>query len=219
MFGIHDLSLFILAGFLLNITPGPDMLYVIGRSASQGRRAGFVAALGIGAGCFVHIFAAAIGLSALLLASATAFAVLKIIGAAYLCYVGLSMLFTTRTRLTSNKTIAPAPLVSVFMQGFLTNALNPKVALFFLAFLPQFIGADADNKALALLVLGTLFNITGTLWNAFVAWGAASVSTRVHNSMIILWMNRAIGTLFVALGLRLALASGNGDIPYFSPER
>jgi threonine/homoserine/homoserine lactone efflux protein len=212
MFGIHDLSLFIAAGLLLNVTPGPDMLYVIGRSASQGRRAGFVAALGIGAGCFVHIFAAAIGLSALLLASATAFAVLKIIGAAYLCYVGLSMLFAKRTRVASSEPVAPAPLASVFMQGFLTNALNPKVALFFLAFLPQFIRADADDQALALLTLGTLFNITGTLWNVFVAWGAASVSTRAHNSTLILWMNRAIGTLFVALGLRLAFASGNGDI-------
>jgi threonine/homoserine/homoserine lactone efflux protein len=206
MFGIHDLSLFILAGILLNITPGPDMLYVIGRSASQGQRAGFVAALGIGAGCVVHIAAAAIGLSALLLTSATAFIVLKVIGAAYLCYIGLSMLMTKRTRLSSNETIAPAPLSNVFLQGFLTNALNPKVALFFLAFLPQFIRADADDKAVALLVLGTLFNITGTLWNIFVAWAAASASTHVHNSAIVTLMNRSIGALFVALGLRLAFA-------------
>jgi threonine/homoserine/homoserine lactone efflux protein len=206
MLGTHDLALFILAGLLLNITPGPDMLYVIGRSAAQGRRAGFVAALGIGAGCFVHIFAAAIGVSALLVASATAFTLLKIVGAAYLCYVGLSLLLAKRTRVASNMVITPARLTTVFMQGFLTNALNPKVALFFLAFLPQFIGTDAAHKALAFVFLGTLFNVTGTLWNLFVAWAAARAGVRLRQSSIVTWMNRGIGTLFVALGIRLAFS-------------
>jgi threonine/homoserine/homoserine lactone efflux protein len=210
MFGTHDLALFILAGLLLNITPGPDMLYVIGRSAAQGRRAGFIAALGIGAGCFIHIFAAAIGLSALLVASATAFTILKVVGAAYLCYVGLSMLMTKDTRGAPQDTIARAPLVTVFSQGFLTNALNPKVALFFLAFLPQFIAVDVAQKTLAFLFLGTLFNVTGTLWNVFVAWAvataAARASTRIRDSSIVTWMTRSIGALFLVIGVRLAFS-------------
>lgn len=210
MFGTHDLALFMLAGLLLNITPGPDMLYVIGRSAAQGRRAGFIAALGIGAGCFIHIFAAAIGLSALLVASATAFTILKVVGAAYLCYVGLSMLMTKDTRGAPQDTIARAPLATVFAQGFLTNALNPKVALFFLAFLPQFITIDVPQKTLAFLFLGALFNVTGTLWNVFVAWAVASAaaraSTRIRESSIVTWMTRSIGALFLAIGVRLAFS-------------
>jgi threonine/homoserine/homoserine lactone efflux protein len=210
MFGTHDLALFMLAGLLLNITPGPDMLYVIGRSAAQGRRAGFVAALGIGAGCFIHIFAAAIGLSALLVASAAAFTFLKFVGAAYLCYVGLSMLMTKDTRGAPKNAIAYASLATVFAQGFLTNALNPKVALFFLAFLPQFIAVDVAQKMLAFLFLGAVFNVTGTLWNLLVAWavaaGAARASTRIRESSMVMWTTRSIGALFLAIGVRLAFS-------------
>src|SRR5271167_2099108 len=140
MLGIHDLWLFVLAGLLLNITPGPDTLYIVGRSSTQGARAGAVAALGIGAGALVHICAAALGLSAILAASATAFNTVKIIGAVYLLYVGIGLI-------RSAAAIAAPPIATerrlaslrgIFLQGFLTNVLNPKVALFFLAFLPQF---------------------------------------------------------------------------------
>jgi len=206
MLGTHDLLLFIGSGLLLNVTPGPDTLYVVGRSTTQGLRAGVVAALGIGAGTLVHISAAAFGLSAILAASAGAFTAIKLIGAAYLVYVGLSLAFSSSTPLDAAP-LAPASLGTVFLQGFLTNVLNPKVALFFLAFLPQFVEADAANKALAFLFLGLVFNANGTLWNLFVAWSAARVTAGLRQRAAALkWFNRCVGGIFVALGIRLALA-------------
>lgn len=207
MFGTHDFLLFVFAGLLLNITPGPDMLYVMGRSSTQGWPAGFAAALGIGAGCFVHILAGALGVSAVLAASATAFTVLKIIGAIYLCYVGVSMLLSSRApAATQELQLVPVKLSAVFTQGFLTNALNPKVALFFLAFVPQFIAVDAPRKWLAFVFLGTVFNVTGTLWNLLVARVAASAGSKLRRSTMAAWMNRCIGAFFVVLGVRLAFA-------------
>jgi len=209
MLGTHDLLLFVGSGLLLNVTPGPDTLYVVGRGTTQGLRAGVVAALGIGAGTLVHISAAAFGLSAILAASAGAFTAVKLIGAAYLVYVGLSLAFSSSTPLdqTGTTPLAPASLGTVFMQGFLTNVLNPKVALFFLAFLPQFVESDAANKPLAFLFLGLVFNVNGTLWNLFIAWSAARVSAGLRQRAAALqWFNRCVGGIFVALGIRLALA-------------
>ena len=208
MLGTHDLLLFIVSGWLLNITPGPDMLYIIGRSTAQGLREGIVAALGVGAGIFIHIAATALGLSAILAASAGAFTVIKLLGAAYLVYVGIALLLSSSTPFDSAAAtrLAPASLRSVFMQGFLTNVLNPKVALFFLAFLPQFVESDAANKPLAFLFLGLLFNVNGTLWNLFVAWSAARMTSGLRRSATALkWFNRCVGGIFVALGVRLAL--------------
>ena len=140
MLGIHDLALFILSGLLLNITPGADTLYIVGRSTTQGFKSGAMAAFGIGAGCFVHILAAALGLSAILAASATAFTVVKLVGAAYLLYLGISLLRSNaRAQPAEEERRASIPLRSIFAQGVMTIVLNPKVALFFLAFLPQFI--------------------------------------------------------------------------------
>ena len=130
MFGTQDLALFVFSALLLNITPGPDTLYVVARSSTQGARAGAIAALGIGAGTLVHITAAALGLSALFAASATAFTVLKLVGAAYLVYVGISMMRSRRPNAEVAVAPAHAALRSVFIQGFWTNVLNPKVALF-----------------------------------------------------------------------------------------
>jgi threonine/homoserine/homoserine lactone efflux protein len=206
--GTHDLWLFVLSGLLLNITPGPDTLYIVGRSSTLGVRAGAVAALGIGAGVLVHICAAALGLSALLAASATAFAVVKIVGAAYLVYVGISLLRTKGSDPSSPAvTLRPARLRSVFFQGFLTNVLNPKVALFFLAFLPQFVMADAPSKPVTFLFLGAIFDFNGTLWNLLVAWSTARISSRfAGGDRFKIWFNRCVGSLFVFVGLRLALA-------------
>ena len=209
MIGTHDLLLFIVSGLLLNVTPGPDTLYIVGRSSTQGLRAGATAALGIGAGSLVHITAAALGLSAILAASAITFTVLKWVGAAYLIYVGISLL---RSSAPSSDQVAatrlrPATLGTIFFQGFLTNVLNPKVALFFLAFLPQFVDSDASSKALAFLFLGAIFNANGTLWNLFVAWSAARVAGGLRRSTTATkWFNRCVGGLFVYLGLRLAFA-------------
>jgi threonine/homoserine/homoserine lactone efflux protein len=209
VFGTHDLWLFVLSGLLLNITPGPDTLYIVGRSSSQGSRAGAVAALGIGTGALVHVCAAALGLSAILAASATAFTAVKIIGAVYLVYVGISLI---RSKSAAASTTAaprhrPAPLRGIYFQGFLTNVLNPKVALFFLAFLPQFVAPDAPSKPLAFLFLGILFNFNGTLWNLLVAWSTARISRRLGaSSRFKTWFNRCVGSLFVFVGIRLALA-------------
>lgn len=203
MTGVHDLALFILAGLLLNITPGPDTLYIVGRSAAQGARAGAVAALGIGAGCCIHTLAAAIGLSALLLTSATAFTVVKLAGAAYLVYIGITLL---RSKVAAEipRKEAAAPLRRVFLQGLLTNVLNPKVALFFVAFLPQFVVPDAPHQFAALFGLGLIFNLNGTIWNLLVAVLAArgrNVLTRRTGKN---WIARVTGGLVVVLGVRLA---------------
>ena len=226
MFGVHDLALFVLSGLLLNIAPGPDTLYIVSRSTSHGFRGGAVAALGITAGCFVHIFAAALGLSALLAASATAFTVVKWVGGAYLVWMGISMLRgsgeargsehcrTMRAEglacaeraVPALSDSAPTPIyLRIFAQGFATNALNPKVALFFLAFLPQFIEPNAPHKALAFVLLGCVFNFNSVFWNLFVAWSAARIARSVKDSQQSrAWLNRAIGSVFIYLGVRLA---------------
>jgi threonine/homoserine/homoserine lactone efflux protein len=209
VFGTHDLWLFVLSGFLLNITPGPDTLYIVGRSSTQGWRAGAVAALGIGAGTLVHICAAALGLSAILAASATAFTAVKFIGAAYLLYVGISLIRSAGVSGSSPGAIVgrAASMRSIFAQGFLTNVLNPKVALFFLAFLPQFVAADAGSKPLAFLLLGAIFNFNGALWNLFVAWSTARLSSTLAPGVAFKrWFNRCVGSVFVFIGIRLALA-------------
>ncbi|MYM96469.1 LysE family translocator [Duganella vulcania] len=216
MFGIHDLTLFIISGLLLNIMPGPDSLLIMTRSATQGWRAGSAAALGIGAGTMIHIIAAALGLSALLATSAAAFTAVKWVGAAYIVYVGIGML---RARLRTEADDAAAADIAVrgaaqplayrkiFFQGFLTNVLNPKVALFFLAFVPQFISADSASKPLAFIVLGCVFNFNGMLWCNGLAIFTAFASARLKvKPLVALWLNRVTGGLFLALGLRLALA-------------
>lgn len=203
MFGTQDLALFVFSALLLNITPGPDTLYIVARSSTQGARAGAIAALGIGAGILVHITAAALGLSALFAASASAFTVLKMVGAAYLVYVGISMMRSRRPNADVAVAPAHAALRTVFIQGFWTNVLNPKVALFFVAFLPQFVDATAPSKVLAFLFLGLVFNVNGTLWNLLVAWSSARVGHTLGNSV---WFNRCAGALFVYLGARLAFS-------------
>jgi len=205
MLGIQDIALFIGAGLLLNITPGPDMAYIVGRSMQLGWRGGAAAALGIGAGCLVHIVAASIGLSALLAASSRAFTLVKYAGAAYLCFVGVQMLLSRHRLDAARSSEQIATIRAVFWQGVLTNALNPKVALFFLAFLPQFVAASAPDKPLAFLLLGLLFNLNGTIWNLGVAAFAARIGRTFGASALAVWVNRALGGLFVFLGMRLAL--------------
>jgi threonine/homoserine/homoserine lactone efflux protein len=156
----------------------------------------------------VHIFAAALGLSAILATSAAAFTVVKLTGAAYILYLAVGMLLSKRS--DGDKAalkIAPLPYRRIYAQGILTNVLNPKVALFFLAFVPQFIDANAPHKALAFLILGAIFNINGMLWCHALALFTAQTSARVKlNPAVAQWLNRATGGLFVWLGVKLALA-------------
>ena len=210
---VHHLPLFAAAALAVNLTPGPDMLFVIGTGATRGRRAGVMAALGVGAGCLLHVALAAVGLSALLAASALAFSVVKWLGAAYLVWVGISMLRTRRAQAESAVPLrTQLEPKQVFWQGAVTNALNPKVALFFLAFLPQFIEPGAAGQALAFVALGLLFNLGGTVVNIVVALLAATISRRIAarnagSSALGTWLQRAVGALFVGLGLKLAFSS------------
>jgi RhtB (resistance to homoserine/threonine) family protein len=205
-----QLLLFVMAGWLLNLTPGPDVLYIVTNSLRSGARAGVVAGLGITAGCFVHVVAAALGVSALMATSAAAFTALKWLGAAYLLWMGLKLLFARTPTESPDLSAAQHPLEhaslrGVFLGGFWTNVLNPKVAIFFLAFVPQFIAPDTPDKVTAFLLLGALFNINSvpvnTGWALAAAWMArrASVQKGLH------WMDRAAGAMFIAFGLKLAL--------------
>jgi len=208
MYGTHDLPVFVFSGVLLNITPGADSLYIVARSIAQGRRAGMAAALGIALGCYVHIFAAAAGFSVLLTASASAFIVLKLIGAAYLAYIGISMLRSSLAGLEAVSAPPPASLSRIFSLGFLTNVLNPKVALFFLAFVPQFIDPATPDKALAFIFLGGIFNLTGTAWCLFLAWFADRLNRSLSPGKILLaWIMRSAGGVFIFLGFRLAVSN------------
>ena len=205
--GIHELWLFVLSGLLLNVTPGPDTAYIVGRSIQFGWRGGVAAATGICCGCLVHVFGAAVGLSALLMASSTAFAVLKLAGAAYLLFTGVQMLLS-RPQVLADVTAegGETSLRKVFWQGALTNVLNPKVALFFLAFLPQFVTAESAHKTLAFLALGLIFITSGTLWCFGIAAFAARAAGRIRQSAgAMTWINRALGGLFVYLGIRVAM--------------
>lgn len=211
----ESLLLFVVAGLLLNLMPGLDVLYIVTHALRSGARAGMIAAAGITAGCFVHIFAAAAGVSALLAASATAFTVLKWIGATYLVYVGLRLLTPTpgdtiqleAARAHSAGATAPFDAKTIFLRGFWTNVLNPKVAVFFLAFVPQFIAPTVEHKALAFLLLGLLFNFNGLwvnlAWALAAAWLADRASV-VQKSMH--WLDRAAGAMFIGFGIKLAFA-------------
>ncbi|MCU7370445.1 LysE family translocator [Paucibacter sp. O1-1] len=209
MLGTQDLTLFIISGLLLNIAPGPDSILIMTRSATQGWRAGSAAALGIGAGTCVHVLAAALGLSALLAASSWAFTVIKWVGAAYLVWIGLQMLLSRQQAGPATPAaLTPAlPYRKIFAQGFLTNVLNPKVALFFLAFVPQFIAPEAPHKALAFILLGAIFNLNGMLWCHFLAVSTALASQRLRlGAGLARWLNRGIGALFLSFGIKLALS-------------
>lgn len=206
MFGTQHLALFITSGLLLNITPGQDTMYIVGRSLSQGRRAGLLSVVGISAGCVVHTLAAAFGLSAILATSAQAFLVVKLAGAAYLIYLGTRMLLDRSRELTVG-TFDTEPGWAVFRAGFVTNLLNPKVALFFMAFLPQFVDPAAASKTIAFLFLGAVFVVNGTLWCLVLALGASAVAARLRTGpSASAWIRRATGALFVGLGVRLAVA-------------
>jgi len=199
---------FVAAGLALNLTPGPDMMYVAARGAAGGKRAGIVSALGIGAGCIVHIAFVALGLAAVLAASATVYRVIRWAGAAYLLWIAVQIWKQGQAspRLAP---LARAGAGRVFWQGALINALNPKVALFFLAFLPQFVDPQADHVALRLIVLGAIFNVNGTAVNLAVGVMAGEAGRLfARRPAWWRWQNRAVALVLAALASRLALSPG-----------
>jgi len=207
MFGIRNFGFFLAAGILLNLTPGPDTAYILGRSIAQGRQAGIASALGICVGTIFHTCAAALGLSAILATSALAFGVIKLLGGAYLVFLGVKLILDRSGHLHLPGNFRRHTITAAFRQGILTNVLNPKVALFFLAFLPQFIDAESSTKVLAFLALGLTFVTTGTIWVLILAWFASAFTERLRgNERFGRFLNRATGALFVFLGMRLVTA-------------
>ena len=209
--GTENLGVFVAAGLLLNITPGADMLFIAGRSAAQGSKAGVVAAVGIGAGCLIHILFATFGLSVVLATSAFAFSLVKFAGAAYLVYLGLMTLFSLRTsEPDATEETVPLPMARIFRQAILVNALNPKVALFFMALLPQFVSPSSPYPSLSFLFLGVLFDVNGTVVNIVFALLTSQIASRFRQSTIFSRLCKAIAAcLFVGLGIRLAMTTRN----------
>ena len=207
MFGIHDFGFFLAAGILLNLTPGPDTAYILGRTIAQGRQAGIASALGICLGSIFHTCAAALGLSAILLTSSTAFGFIKLLGGGYLIFLGAKMILDRSKSSGMPLHFRRCTNAAAFRQGALTNILNPKVALFFLAFLPQFINPASTTKVLAFLSLGLSFVTTGTIWCLVLVWFASAFSKPFHTNVTIRrWVSGTAGALFIFLGLRLAAA-------------
>jgi RhtB (resistance to homoserine/threonine) family protein len=206
MFGVQDFVVFLIAGITLNLMPGPDTIYIIGRSIAQGRQAGVFSVLGISTGSLVHTMAAAFGLSAILVSSAAAFSVVKWAGAGYLVYLGIQMFHHAPPEMQENQgKTARGDLWTIYRQGLLTNLLNPKVAVFFMAFLPQFVAADRASSPLPFLFLGSVFICTGPLWCLFVAVMAATASQGLRTTPRFLTIAcRITGMVFVGLGIRLA---------------
>lgn len=200
------LAPFVVAALALNLTPGADMTYVIARSATQGRTAGIAASFGIAAGSLVHSLLAAFGVAALLAHSAMAFMVVKVAGALYLLYLAWKA-FRAGARAARLEKLPPVSIRRVFAEGALTNLLNPKVALFILAFLPQFVDPSRGSVAIQILVLGAIFNVGGTTVNAIVAVSAGAAAGMLRGSERFgRWLNRISGLIFIGLALRIAFA-------------
>ncbi len=203
--GIQHYAAFLLACVALNLTPGLDTFYILARSGREGRAVGFAAVLGINAGCIIHTAAAVLGISAILATSALAFGVLKYLGAAYLVWSGLRMLLSRAPSQQAAETRGRGGLAA-FRQGLLTNALNPKVALFYLAFLPQFVAQHTPHPQLALLVLGLSFIGTGMVWSSTLALLGAHIHRLLtRQPRLGRWMDRACGSVLLGFGARLAL--------------
>lgn len=207
MLGIHHYGLFIATAILLIITPGQDTFFILGRSLAGGRSAGIAAALGVSAGSVIHTLFAALGLSALLATSPQAFMVVKLAGAAYLVFIGVRALLARGEGMPRDNTATADGRWPAFRQGVLTNLLNPKVALFFLALLPQFIAATSTQKIAAFVALGLSFVALGTVWCVALAVAAASLrSAFLRRPSMATVLNKVAGAMFIALGLKLASA-------------
>jgi threonine/homoserine/homoserine lactone efflux protein len=202
----HSIILFMVSALALNLSPGPSILYILSRSIGQGREAGLVSVLGLATATLIHAMAAALGLSTLFVYSPVAFAVVKYLGAAYLIYLGVATLLSRNT-FQPARAAAPVKLAAIYRQGVVTDLLNPKVALFFIAFLPQFVDPASGSPALQILFFGLLFHVTGVPVNLLVALAggrlAALLARRPSWARVQNWIS---GTVLVGLGLRLALS-------------
>lgn len=208
MFGIDHFIAFLSAGLLLNISPGPDMIYVATRSSTQGKMAGIVSSLGIATGSLVHILGAAVGLSAIIFYSTIAFQTIKWVGASYLVYLGAKAILKANNNGNDQKnttTYSTTGLAKIYKKGILVNLLNPKVALFFLAFLPQFVDPKTSYFAVSVILLGLIFNFCGTVINIFVALFFAKLRTMlIGNPMFEKVKSWFTGVIYILLGIGIA---------------
>jgi threonine/homoserine/homoserine lactone efflux protein len=207
--GIQNIHLFVLSCILLNLTPGQDTMYIIGRSIAQGKKAGIWSAFGIMSGVLVHTFLAAVGLSAILATSAVAFTIIKAIGAAYLIWLVIGFIRNGGHQ-SSDNTIPKEPInpLKVYTQGVVTNLFNPKVALFFLSFLPQFADPGGQSVFGAFMLLGLIFFTTGSIWCLVLATGSAWLTEKFRNSASMGGLLKKLaGVLLVGLGVRLVFAN------------
>lgn len=204
---LDNFLLFAFASLMLNITPGNDMIYVATRSINQGIKAGVISAIGVSLGCLVHMAASIFGLSSVIAQSALLFDIIKYAGALYLFYLGIKSIMSKPTEYKFNDSVS-ADNKKVLLQGIVTNILNPKVALFFLAFLPQFVNSKTGNIPLQLTILGVWFNFSGTVVNILVAITLGKMGNWLTNFPAFWkWQSKITGGVLCALGLRLAFAS------------
>lgn len=192
---------FILSVILLSITPGADTVFILTKSIAGGYKQGLASVAGIVCGLFVHTSLAAFGLSVILMTSAVLFNIVKIAGAAYLIYLGI-MALKSKSKINLENKGEIVPFFTTFRQGFFTNILNPKVALFFLALLPQFVKSNAES-AVPFLILGFTFIFIGSLWSLFLVWASARMSQALRQSKFSFYLNKAAGIIFIALGLNI----------------
>ncbi|EGO61745.1 lysine exporter (LYSE/YGGA) [Acetonema longum DSM 6540] len=206
MFGITHFEVFLLAGILLNITPGPDTFYILSRSIAQGPKAGIYSVMGIISGGAIHTALAALGLSVILAQSALAFTVVKTAGALYLGYIGITALLS-RDQLRATEAEAGAAMRQIYTQGLLTNLFNPKVALFFLSFLPQFIDPQNAYGIMPFILLGCTFLTTGTLWCLLLVLCSGNMTVFLRkNDKASAIMNKVCGAAYILLGVKLMTA-------------
>jgi RhtB (resistance to homoserine/threonine) family protein len=206
MFGIENYLVFIVSGIILNITPGNDSIYILSRSIAQGRKAGVISVLGIGTGALTHTIMASLGLSVILNKSILLFDIIKYIGVLYLVYIGLKTIISKNNPFNNQTNIESViDYKQIYKQGFFTNLFNPKVALFFLSFLPQFINPNINHTPIPFLILGVTFLTTGTIWCLFLAYASSFLSKILReNNKISTLTHKLSGIIFIGLGLKLA---------------
>ena len=206
MFGIENYMGFIIAAIILTLTPGADTMYILTRSASQGKDAGLVSVAGVISGCVVHVLCAAFGLSMILSTSTVIFSMIKWAGALYLIYLGIKMFMEKNQVLkTLPNAHEPKRLIKIYKQGVFTNILNPKVGLFFISFLPQFINQNHASGPIPFLVLGATFLVIGTTYSIFIAFAASYMTNTLRNNKTaesILY--KLSGIIFIGFGLKIA---------------
>jgi threonine/homoserine/homoserine lactone efflux protein len=207
MIGINHYEAFLLAGILLNLTPGNDTIYILSKSIAHGRRAGIMSALGIGSGTVVHTLFAALGLSIIISKSILIFSIIKYLGAVYLVYIGIKMVIDkSRLQFKDSENSTGKKSLIIYRDAALTNILNPKVAMFFIAFLPQFIDPTYKSSIFPFITLGLTFTFTGTLWCFVLAFFSSRVFLKLRNNIkLSSYLNKTCGTILIGLGIKIAL--------------